>query len=121
MGDGLGTRPKLALCPTKPVNDAGMRMEPPPSDAVPNGMIPAATAADEPPLEPPGVRAKFHGLRVTPNALVLVKLSVPNSGDAVLPTGTAPAPRNRATVTSSWGSGPRPMNSRDPCEVGIPW
>src|SRR5688572_8711920 len=93
VGSGCGIRPWLGLWPTSPANDAGMRMDPPPSDAVANGMMPAATAAEEPPLEPPGVRVTSHGLRVTPNTLVFVKLSVPNSGLAVLPTGTAPAER----------------------------
>src|SRR4051794_10161237 len=97
-----------------------MRIDPPPSDAVANGMMPAATAADEPPLEPPGVRLTSHGLRVTPKTLVFVKLSVPNSGLAVLPTGTAPAARSRATLRLSFGSGPRPANGTDPNEVGMP-
>ena len=89
-------------------------MEPPPSDAVPNGMMPAATAAAVPPLEPPGVRAVSHGLRVMPCTLVLVKLSVPNSGVEVLPTGTAPAALSRATLMSSSASGPRPANGTEP-------
>ena len=56
--------------PTRPLNAAGMRVDPPPSLAVANGMMPAATAAAEPPLEPPGVRSVFHGLRVVPHAFV---------------------------------------------------
>ena len=53
---GLGTRPRVAFSPTSPQNDAGMRVEPPPSDDMLMGVIPAATAAAEPPDEPPGVR-----------------------------------------------------------------
>src|SRR5436190_4642559 len=120
VGPGCGMRPWLALWPTSPVNEAGMRIDPPPSDAVPNGMIPAATAADVPPLEPPGVFVTSQGFRVMPNSLVLVKLSVPNSGLAVLPTGTAPAARKRATFKSSWGSGPRSENGIEPNDVGMP-
>ena len=41
-------------------------MEPPPSVPMASGPRPAATAALAPPLEPPGVRSRFHGLRVTP-------------------------------------------------------
>src|SRR5689334_12310507 len=63
--NGRGTRPRDALRPTRPQNEAGMRVEPPPSDDMLIGVIPAATAAAEPPDEPPGVRARFHGLRVT--------------------------------------------------------
>ena len=43
-----------------------MRIEPAPSPAEAIGTRPAATAAPEPPLEPPGVRCGFQGLRVTP-------------------------------------------------------
>src|SRR5881227_1693990 len=93
-----------------------MRIDPPPSDAVPNGMIPAATAAELPPLEPPGVFVTSHGFRVMPNTLVLVKLSVPNSGLAVFPTGTAPATRKRATFRSSrGGSAPRERDRPERC------
>ena len=74
--------------PTNPLNAAGMRVDPPPSLAVQNGTRPAATAAAEPPLDPPGVRSRFHGLRVVPHALVLVNAVTPNSGAAVFPTGT---------------------------------
>ncbi len=59
-----GTRPIDALTPTRPQNDAGRRIEPPPSLAIAIGQIRAATAAAEPALEPPEVRAGFHGLRV---------------------------------------------------------
>ena len=50
------------------MNPAGVRIDPPPSLAVQNGTMPADTAALEPPLEPPGVRAGSHGLRVTPRS-----------------------------------------------------
>ncbi len=52
--------------PTTPQCDAGWRIEPPVS--LPNaiGTMPAATAAAEPPDEPPGVRARSHGLRAAP-------------------------------------------------------
>ena len=43
-----------------------MRIDPPPSLAWANGTMPAATAAADPPLEPPGVRDVSHGLRVGP-------------------------------------------------------
>ena len=84
-------------------------MEPPPSLAVENGTSPADTAAAEPPLDPPGVTARFHGLRVTPSASERVNWSVPNSGVAVLPIGMAPAARSRATwmESSSTGGPPR--------------
>src|ERR1700682_4555968 len=68
----FGTSPNVGLWPTTPQNDAGMRTEPPPSVPSAIGAIPAATDAPAPPLEPPGVRARFHGLRVSPNTRLSV-------------------------------------------------
>ena len=52
--------------PNAPTKLAGMRIEPPPSLAVTSGHTFAASAAAEPPLEPPGVTPRSHGERVTP-------------------------------------------------------
>ena len=109
---GWGMRPYEGFMPTSPQKPAGMRVEPPPSDAVAAGRSPAATAAADPPLDPPGVRSVFHGLRAGGWTLVRVKLRVPNSGAFVLPTNTAPAARSLATwsrvlrhrVARSWNS-----------------
>src|SRR2546423_938485 len=49
-----------------------MRTDPPPSLVVARGTTPAASAAAEPPLEPPGERSVFHGLRVAPNTWLVV-------------------------------------------------
>src|SRR5438132_10163301 len=117
---GWGMRPWLGFIPTSPQNAAGIRVDPPPSLAVQAGSKPAATAAADPPLLPPGVRSGFHGLRVVPHALVWVKQVIPNSGAAVLPTGTAPAARRRARCTESAATGGRPLNSSEPNDVGIP-
>ena len=54
--------------PDEAVKLAGVRMDPPPSLAVPKGTIPDDTAAAVPPLDPPGVRLRSHGLRVTPRS-----------------------------------------------------
>src|ERR1700755_2652954 len=59
-----GTRPIDALIPYKPQKLAGMRTDPPPSLPIANGQMPAATAAPDPALDPPGDSAGFHGLRV---------------------------------------------------------
>ena len=61
-----GTRPYDGFSPKLPVKLAGMRIEPPPSLAVTSGQTQPASAAAEPPLDPPGVRARSHGERVTP-------------------------------------------------------
>ncbi len=57
---------RVGLRPTSPFCAAGMRIDPPPSFACAIGTIPDATAAPEPPLEPPALCSVFHGLRVAP-------------------------------------------------------
>ena len=70
------------------------------------GTIPAATAAADPPDEPPGVRSRFHGLRVTTSGVSVVA-HASSSGVAVRPTTTAPAARSLATTTWSASEVPR--------------
>ena len=82
-----------------------MRIEPAPSTASAAGTRPAATAAPEPPLEPPGVRSTSHGLRVTPQVTDSVNGHSPSSGIVVLPTITAPAARRRRTTSESAAAG----------------
>jgi hypothetical protein len=78
-----------------------MRIEPPPSDAPAAGTMPAATAAAAPPEEPPGVRARSHGLRVGCGQIRgAVSAFSANSGDAVLPKITKPASRKRRTISA---------------------
>ena len=67
-----GIRPCEGFRPTRPVKAAGMRTEPPPSEAVASGTMPPAMAAEEPPLEPPGVRSRFQGFRVGPKTRLWV-------------------------------------------------
>ena len=62
---GIATRPREAFRPTSPQNDAGTRVEPPPSEDMLIGVTPAAVSAAEPPDEPPAVRDGSQGLRVT--------------------------------------------------------
>ena len=62
-----GIVPFVGFSPTSPQYAAGMRIDPPVSVAVAIETMPAASAAADPPLEPPGVRSRFHGFRVGPN------------------------------------------------------
>ncbi|CAB4999149.1 unannotated protein [freshwater metagenome] len=48
-------RPKVAFNPSKPVNPAGIRIDPPPSPPVAMLTNPPATADAVPPEDPPGV------------------------------------------------------------------
>jgi hypothetical protein len=80
-------------------------MEPMPSEAVAPAHRPAATAAALPPLEPPGLRSVFQGLRVIPNAGPSVSPMIASSGQLVLPMTTAPADRSRRTSSLSSAAG----------------
>src|SRR5213596_2413222 len=85
------TRPRDGLSPNRPHSLAGMRMDPPPSLAWAMGTMPEATAAADPPLEPPAERDVSHGLRVGPCASGSVVGTMPSSGQFVFPTITNPA------------------------------
>ena len=62
---------------------------------------PAATAAADPPEEPPGTRSGSHGFAVGNQAECSVDEPIANSSIFVLPTETAPASRSRATLVAS--------------------
>ena len=81
-----------------PQNDAGMRIEPPPSEPSEIGTVPAATAAAEPELDPPAVFDGSHGFRVTPYSGELEEAFHPVSGVVFLPTMIAPASSMRCTA-----------------------
>ena len=51
-----GTRPSDGFMPLRPQHDDGMRMDPPPSEPVARGTMPAAMAAAAPPTSPLGCR-----------------------------------------------------------------
>ena len=95
------TRPYVGLRPTTPQNAAGSRMLPPVSLPSASVASPAATAAAEPPLLPPGTRSRSHGLRVGPNAEFSVLLPIANSSQLVLPSRMAPASRSSRTTVAS--------------------
>src|SRR5829696_10028909 len=63
-----GVRPRVGFKPKIPQHEAGMRIDPPPSPPPANGTIPLATAAADPPDDPPVVRDVSHGLTVGPNS-----------------------------------------------------
>jgi hypothetical protein len=72
---------------------------------VATGTIPLATAAADPPEEPPGVRVRSQGLRVTPLAAVAVQGKIVSSGTLVIPIGIAPAARRRRIASASAAAG----------------
>src|SRR3954454_24971018 len=95
-------------------------MEPPVSEPSASGAKPAATAAADPPLEPPGTRVRSCGLRVGPNAEFSVDEPIANSSRLVLPMTMAPAARTRSTTVASYG-GRHPSRIFDEHVVGMPF
>ena len=75
-------------------------MEPPVSEPSANGTMPAATAAADPPDEPPGTRSRSQGLCTGPKAEFSLEEPMANSSQLVLPIGTAPASSARCTVVA---------------------
>ena len=59
---------------------------------------PAATAAEEPPDEPPGTVVSSHGLRTGPYALFSFDEPIANSSQLVLPIRMAPAAVSRSSA-----------------------
>ena len=84
-----------------PVTAAGWRIEPPVSVPIASGASKAATAAAEPPPEPPGIRVRSQGLWVGPKAKFSVEEPIANSSMFVLPRMTTPAARSRLTTVAS--------------------
>src|SRR3989344_1852406 len=95
------TAPYVGFKPTTPQKAAGWRIEPPVSDPRAAIAICAATAAAEPPDEPPGTRLVSWGFFVGPKAEFSVEPPMANSSMLVRPKSTAPASFNlRITVAS---------------------
>src|SRR5699024_7799768 len=84
-----------------------------------NGAWYAATAAAEPPPEPPGIRPVSQGLRVGPYAECSVEEPIANSSMLVLPNNGVPAACSRATTVASYGD-IQPCKIFEPQVVGIP-
>ena len=97
----IGTRPNCALMPKRPQSAEGMRTEPPPSVQSANGVSPAATLAPAPPLEPPDVFVRSHGLRVIPVSGLSQTALQPNSLVVDLPMMQPPAALTRSTEGAS--------------------
>ncbi len=73
------------------------------SEPTSSALSPAAMAAALPPLLPPGVRPRSHGLLVRPKIGLADCQSASMGGTLVLPRSTAPAARVRVvTGASCW-------------------
>ena len=78
-----------------------MRMDPPVSDPRAHGTTPAATAAAEPPLEPPVMRRGSQGFPVRPHAETRFVPPAASSCWFVFPIMTSPASRIARTSGAS--------------------
>ncbi len=90
------TRPYVGFSPTTPHREAGWRTEPPVSVPSAHTTWPEATAAADPPEDPPGTVSRFQGLCTGPNAEFSFELPMANSSQFVLPISTAPEALRRA-------------------------
>ena len=115
----VGTSPTVGFSPNTPQNEAGIRIEPAPSPPCAIPTTPAATAAAEPPDDPPAVRPWRHGLCAGPFTRFPDSPFQPYSDVVVLPTMTAPAARMRATSGES-APAISPWWTSDPMLVGTP-
>src|SRR4029079_7651630 len=81
--------------PNTPQSEDGTRIEPLVSEPRVSGTWPAATAAAEPPEEPPAPRRSSCGLRVGPSCEFSVVKPYAYSSMLSAPTSTAPAASRR--------------------------
>jgi hypothetical protein len=91
----------VGFIPSTPEKAAGCRIEPPVSVPSVRAAMPAATAAAAPPEDPPGTRARSHGLWVVKNAECSVEEPIANSSMLSLPSSTAPASRSLTIAVAS--------------------
>ncbi len=89
--------------PVTPLKEAGWRIEPPVSVPVAAGTSRAATAAAQPPDEPPGTRCRSHGFCTGPKAEFSLAEPIANSSQLSLPSVTMPASLKRRTTVASKG------------------
>jgi hypothetical protein len=76
-------------------------IDPPVSEPSAHGARPAATAAAEPPPEPPGTRVGSHGFFVGPYAEFSVDEPMANSSVFVLPSTLRPFALQRSITVAS--------------------
>ena len=97
----LETVPYVGFKPVKPQKAAGCLIDPPVSEPEETVTIPDATAAAEPPEEPPGTLEKSHGFLTLPKKLVSLVEPIANSSIFVLPKGTMPLLASFFTTVAS--------------------
>ena len=109
----------MGFKPTIPQAAAGILIDPPVSVPIEARHIPAATAAAEPPLDPPGDRDVACGFFVGPNAESSDVVPNANSCRLHLPTRITPAWRSALTISASVFA-TCPWRTKDAAVVGRP-
>src|ERR1700730_4881817 len=117
------TAPTVGLRPTRPLSDAGDRMEPLVSEPMAAAQKLAAAATPEPALEPDGLRSRAYAFRVWPPTALQpledrVERKFAHSLRFDLPSTIAPAARSRPTSGASVARSDR-ASARDPAVVAI--
>jgi hypothetical protein len=103
----------------RPQQEAGIRIEPPPSAACAKGTTPALTKAAAPPDDPPVEYCVFSGLRVGPFSKVSTAGNKPNSEVVDLPKIQHPLD-NICWVIFSFFRAAFGLVALEPCRVGWP-
>ena len=101
------------------MQEAGIRIEPPPSLACAIGTTPAATNAPDPDDEAPAVRSVSHGLRTGPNRGCSADALNPNSDNCVLPSEVRLVPRYSLVKMLS-AAASKGAHASAPCMLGCP-
>ncbi len=96
-----GSNPRVGFSPTRLLNEAGTRPDPAVSVPSANTASPAATATAEPEDDPPEIYRSSNTQRGAPWGERVPFSPVANWSRLVLPIGTAPAARSRATTVAS--------------------
>ena len=91
----------MGLRPKHPHIEAGIRIDPPVSEPRAIGATPAATAAPDPPLEPPVMCSGFHGFPVRSQAETRFVPPAASSCMFVFPSSTTPVRRTAPTMAES--------------------
>ena len=96
----IGTSPYVGLKPTTPQHAAGIRIEPPESLPSAASTSPAASAAAQPPLDPPATRPGATGFGTVPNVRFSEVIPHANSCRLALPATAYPAASSRTTASA---------------------
>ena len=114
-----GRRARVGFMPNRPHDDAGMRTEPPPSLPCAIGTIPPATAAPDPPDEPPATRSRSQGLRVgLPYTVASVVGPIAQLGAGGPPERHQPRPTKAHEHLAVERRPVRSRTAREPCVHG---